>query len=461
MLLSGGDELLLERIDLATLTYSDVDGTITSGEVTRNTVVPPDVLNRGELYRIGYRFSSSAPNENVDVLLTDVQPRFIGPEADVALTFGDIDDGIVNFGPDSDGTTTAELLVEATSDQALTIESAELIGEGFSFVNPNPGQVVVQQGIPMVYRVRTLDRSRAANATLRIKTDDPNRSFIEIPLQHDGSIELDDTATSDPDPIANGPVIDSIPDRVLVEGDLLSLDVLADDPTPGDGLIYQLNNGPAFSSIDEATGMITWDPPEQYLGGIYSFSVQATEPTNDALTHSRSLDVTFEKTNRSPTIEAVAKQVVRQGELLTVLVDANDHDFPAQELTYAVGSDAPEGVAIDSATGRLEWQTDQDTAPGTYEVPLLVQDDDVTPATAQLSFLVEVIDVNVSPVIAALPLQMGVEGQELTFTVMASDADGDESMLRLGSPIPEGVSLTRIQESSLGRPGKATADRLA
>jgi hypothetical protein len=57
------------------------------------------------------------------------------------------------------------------------------------------------------------------------------------------------------------PVLAAIPGKVVDEGSLLSFTVIASDPD-GDELTSSLDSAPAGASIDPATGLFTWTPPD-------------------------------------------------------------------------------------------------------------------------------------------------------------------------------------------------------
>ncbi|MEF1208014.1 putative Ig domain-containing protein, partial [Photobacterium damselae] len=90
-----------------------------------------------------------------------------------------------------------------------------------------------------------------------------------------------------PEPVNTAPVISALPPTKAVIGETTTVQVVAED-ADGDTLTYTLLNGPAWASINSATGMITLSPTETDVGQL-SLTVQVSD---GKMTHKASLTVT-------------------------------------------------------------------------------------------------------------------------------------------------------------------------
>ncbi len=426
-------------------------------------LIPEGLLADDQLYVIEYRLygDPSAPTEAVDVSLLDVTPHIRGPEIVVQTASGDLADGSLDFGADTGSTTTAIVSIANATNITLNVASVELIGSGYALVNPQPSALAILTEYPVEYEVRLLDPTQSASAMLRIVSDDPNRPTLDLALEYDGTTTLTTPPPIvDPIPGPLDPALDPIADQVVQEGIPLAVQIVASDPTPGDGLVYSVVRSPAFVSIDATTGLMTWSPPEDFYGGIYSFTVRAEEPSDPLRFHERSFEVTYLKSNAAPTFAPVASQQVAQGDLLVVSVGASDVDFPVQQLSYSLGPGAPAGATVDPTSGRFEWIPSETTPAGTYQIPIHVTDNGLPPEAAVVMLEVEVVEVNSFPIFDLIPNASIDEGEELTFTVNATDVDGDLPTYRLGANAPAGASIDPQTGDFAWTPGEEDGGRL-
>ncbi|MFO7578513.1 MAG: putative Ig domain-containing protein [Pelovirga sp.] len=122
--------------------------------------------------------------------------------------------------------------------------------------------------------------------------------------------------------------------------------------------------------------------------------------------------------NQPPVFAAIGDKSVLEGATLSFTVAATDPDGDA--LTYGTGS-LPPGAAFDPASRAFNWQPGSAQA-GVYPVDFHVSDGQLT-ATEQIS--ITVMNVNQIPVLEPIGTKIVNEGEELAFTVLATDADGD------------------------------------
>ena len=126
--------------------------------------------------------------------------------------------------------------------------------------------------------------------------------------------------------------------------------------------------------------------------------------------------------NQPPAVEALPNQTVGEGALLTFTAAATDPNLPAQLLTFSLDPGAPSGAGI-TAEGVFTWIPTETQGPGTYPVTVRVTDNGVPPLSDTNTFSIQVNEVNASPSLAPLASRNIAEGQTLTITNAASDAD--------------------------------------
>ncbi|MFM7594412.1 MAG: cadherin repeat domain-containing protein, partial [Isosphaeraceae bacterium] len=101
--------------------------------------------------------------------------------------------------------------------------------------------------------------------------------------------------------------------------------------------------------------------------------------------------------NATPVIQPILDKSTNEGTPLSFAVQATDSDT-WQKISYKLGSNAPAGVSIDPGTG-IVTITDK-TAPGSYAINVLVNDDGTPSKSATTSFNLQINPVNHRPVIS-------------------------------------------------------------
>jgi hypothetical protein len=165
--------------------------------------------------------------------------------------------------------------------------------------------------------------------------------------------------------------------------------------------------------------------------------------------------------NVAPTIAAVDPVLVDEGSAVTVQLSGNDPDLPAQSLTWLLGPDAPAGVVIDAATGRLNWETGEANGPSQVQFQVLVRDDGVPALFGTNTVRITVREVNRAPVLLAVSDSQVNEGQTLTLPLVASDADRPAQTLRfnLEGTVPSGMTVNPVTGVVRWVPGNAQGGR--
>ncbi len=140
--------------------------------------------------------------------------------------------------------------------------------------------------------------------------------------------------------------------------------------------------------------------------------------------------------NKAPVISRIGDKSVRAGDTLSFRVRAMDENDAGGELNYSV-SKLPYGAKFDSRSGTFTWAVKRNMKPGTYKVTFTVTD----PGGLKDSEAITItVTGNKPPVLAPIGAQTVTPGETLTFSVKATDPDGDK-LKYLASRLPSGAKF--------------------
>lgn len=173
---------------------------------------------------------------------------------------------------------------------------------------------------------------------------------------------------------------DSMPCELylLNEGDLLVIPVLAIDPD-GDSVAYYVGNInlPGSDSVSFMNDTLYWQCQQGCLSGIYGLTVFATDSISvdsaKAKSDSVNVQIIIQDVNFPPVIDSIGDTIVSEGDLLSILISANDADGDSIILS---DSGVPTGaVFVDNqnGTGTFSWQTTFADS-GTYSIKFTASD---------------------------------------------------------------------------------------
>jgi hypothetical protein len=223
--------------------------------------------------------------------------------------------------------------------------------------------------------------------------------------------------------VNQSPMLAAIPDQTATELSPLSFTATATDADiPAETLTFSLVGAPAGAAINPATGVFTWTPAEGQAPGVYTFAVRVTDDGIPNLSDQKPVTVTVIDVNQPPVLASILAQTATELSPLTFTATATDADIPAQTLTFGLVG-APAGAAIDPATGVFTWTPAEGQGPNTYTFQVRVTDDGTPSLSDQKPVTITVLDVNLPPVLAAIPAQTATELSPLTFTATATDPD--------------------------------------
>ncbi len=150
--------------------------------------------------------------------------------------------------------------------------------------------------------------------------------------------------------------------------------------------------------------------------------------------------------NQAPVLNPIGNKTVNEGELLSFTISATDAN--GDTLTYSA-SNLPQGASFSPSTRIFSWTPGQ---AGTYGgIHFEVSDGDLTDSE---DITITVGNVNQPPVLNPIGNKTVNEGELLSFTISASDADGD-SLTYSASNLPQGASFSPSTRIFSWTPGQA------
>jgi len=192
----------------------------------------------------------------------------------------------------------------------------------------------------------------------------------------------------------------------------------AADPN-GDDVAYSLDAAPAGVSVD-ADGLVTWDFA---LGGAHPIVVRAADPSGAYALQGYTLSVGTAPTNPgAPVIDGVPGATATAGVTYRYQPIASDPD-PGDELAFSLDV-APIGMAVDGATGLVEW-TPGTAQAGPNAVVLRVEDGAGNFGVQSWSIDVAAQGADLPPSIVSLPPRIALVGAPYTYQVDAYDPEGE------------------------------------
>ncbi len=243
------------------------------------------------------------------------------------------------------------------------------------------------------------------------------------------------------------PEFDTLRTQRVQEGQSLRFTVQASDPD-GDAVTYRAVSLPPGASFNTTTGLFSWRPGYTQAR-TYVIRFEATDDSNPPQTSYLDVTVVVTNTNRSPVVD-VPEGIQRVGTTGTLQFTVSATDPDGNSLTFAAanlprdpyGTYFP-GVAFDEATGSFRWVAPGPAAVGEYHVLFIVTDSGSPAQRVYRTVTILVYDDVLPrryPVLAAIGPRQADPGEEVRFTLSASDPDypdgGLDSLDFSMEPIP-------------------------
>lgn len=230
--------------------------------------------------------------------------------------------------------------------------------------------------------------------------------------------EVSDATSSDSEDITiyvtadDAPRFDPLFDKYIKVNKTLCFAVTARDPN-NDPITYGAENIPTGAAFDSSTHTFTWTP-QAGQEGTYKVMFTVSDGT---YTTNKEIWIIVQPIS-APQLKPVGDKYVRAGETLSFTLEATDPDTPLNQLEYSV-SNNPAGSSLIGPN--FTW-TPTSAQVGTYrDVVFTVSDGTYLDSTDLWIFVLS----NGAPIIERIGDKHVVEGRTLSFTVNATDPDGD------------------------------------
>ncbi|MCF7763615.1 MAG: immunoglobulin domain-containing protein [Verrucomicrobia bacterium] len=329
----------------------------------------------------------------------------------------------------------------------------------FTAVSSNPAIVpnpIVQHVAGSATAVLTYAPIPNANGTVTITLTVQDNGGVANGGTDAASVTFDVTVT----PVNDPPTLATIPAQTVAEDSgVHTITLTGISPGP----LNESNQGLGFTaissneaivpnptvSVNSTTQVVTLGfTPAPNANGAVSITVLVVDSggvtSGGVDTFSTSFDLVVTPVNDPPAFAPIPDQSVNEQNLLTVNISATDPETGTTGITYSLGTGAPFGAAIDSATGQFTWTPTEAQGPAVTTITVLATDNATPPLTGSTTFVVNVNEINVGPVVNAVSDQTIAEGNTLSFSVSASDSDlpANSVSFSLGSGAPAGASIS-------------------
>jgi len=152
--------------------------------------------------------------------------------------------------------------------------------------------------------------------------------------------------------------------------------------------------------------------------------------------------------NRPPALDSIGAKTVNENQSLTFTINASDPDGNA--LAYTAGN-LPTGASFNANQHSFTW-TPGYGASGNYNVTFTVTDNGSPAQSDSEQVTITVGDVNRPPVLNSIGAKTVNENESLTFTITASNPDGDTLTYSAGN-LPIGAGFDTNQQKFSWTPG--------
>jgi large repetitive protein len=145
--------------------------------------------------------------------------------------------------------------------------------------------------------------------------------------------------------------------------------------------------GPEGLVLNENTGLLFWRPSEAQGPSTNRLTVRVTDGATPPNSAAQSFIIVVREANEAPVLAALPAQEISPGALMTLTAEATDADLPTNRLTFALEAGAPLGMAINPASGLIQWSPGAADAETTNRVSIRVSDNG-SPSLSATQFLV-------------------------------------------------------------------------
>jgi hypothetical protein len=267
----------------------------------------------------------------------------------------------------------------------------------------------------------------------------------------DGALTDSENITITVNNVNRPPVLGNIGNKTVTAGQLLQFTVSATDPD-GNPLTYSVSNLPSGATFTPSTRTFSWTPSANQTG---SYSNVRFQVSDGSLTDYENISITVTvAANQAPVLTNPGNKSVNEGATLTFTISATDAN--RDSLTYSA-SNIPSGATFTPATRTFSW-TPSYSQVGTYANVRFSVTDSVLGDSETITITVN--NVNRAPVLGSIGNKSVKEWQLLTFTISATDPDGNP-LTYSASNLPSGATFSPSTRTFSWKPSYSQAGTYA
>jgi hypothetical protein len=186
------------------------------------------------------------------------------------------------------------------------------------------------------------------------------------------------------------PVLPSIADKTIIEGNLLTFTNTASDPDLNP-LAYSLLNAPSGATVTN-NGVFVWTPGEPQGPGTNIMSMIVTDTGTPSLSATQAFSVfVLETNNFGPALTALTDRMIHAATTLTITNVATDNDIPANGISYSLDPGAPDSASIGFSDGIFTWSPADADAGTTNSITVRATDDGLPALGSTQTFSIIVV----------------------------------------------------------------------
>lgn len=314
------------------------------------------------------------------------------------------------------------------------VNEMNMLSFGISATNPN--------GRPLIYSVSELPVNAGFDPIGRNfswKPDYSQSGHYDVTFTvSDNSLSASETITITVNDVNRPPILYSIGNKTVSENHVLVFTILGSDPD-NDLRIYSATGLPTGATFNPSTRKFLWIPTFDQAG-TYNVTFAVSD---GLLSVSETITITVNNVNRAPIINPIGNKTIGEHYVLSFNISGDDPD--GDMLAYSA-SGLPSGASFDSSIKKFLWVPTFDQA-GTYNATFSVSDGS---QSASETIVITVTNVNRVPIITTIGDKAVDENQALSFTVSATDPDGD--CITYLANVPAGASFSPTTRLFLWQP---------
>ncbi|MBT5956562.1 MAG: tandem-95 repeat protein, partial [Candidatus Marinimicrobia bacterium] len=245
----------------------------------------------------------------------------------------------------------------------------------------------------------------------------PNNDFVGTDsftyLANDGEYDSQvSTVNMAINNVNDQPVLNSIDNQLLQEGESLELELSAED-IDGDALIYSaISDGDVV--IDIIGNILTISPSDENFNGDVGIIVTVND---GQLEDSHNFSLTYSAINDIPQISSISDGEILEDAVFIYALSASDIDGDNIEFSAEVN-----GNAIATVQGNILTITPNQNYNGEINATVSASDGEYTVFS---SFNIQVLAVNDAPIIPTIETQNAFEDTDFQFGIEVDDIDND------------------------------------